>query len=145
MFHVLIAEQDAEVRAKLERVLETLVDAAGEECVVSFTGDGLAAFRKAKRVQPRLVLISSSLPLGGGVQIVQALQLYAAQARIVVLANRGESSGNLVSFVQAGAHGVVPKDLDADALSLAVNRVMRGERYFAGERVVAPADHVPSG
>ena len=123
MVHVLIAEEDAAVRAELQRAVESVAESAGKECVVSITEEGLTTFRKAKRVQPHVVFISSRLPLGGGVQIVLALQLYAARARIVVLANRDEPSEILLMFAQAGVHGIVPKHQPAAALAQAIGRV----------------------
>jgi DNA-binding NarL/FixJ family response regulator len=137
MFHVLIAEEDATVRAELQRAIEAVAESAGQECVVSMTEEGVTTFRKAKRVQPNLVLISSTLPLGGGVQIVLALQLYAPHARIVVLANRGEDTETLLMFVHAGAHGIVAKHQPAASLVQVIGRVMRGERYYVAERPVA--------
>jgi DNA-binding NarL/FixJ family response regulator len=128
MIRALIAEEDAAVRARLQRAVTAAADSAGEECVIAETEDGLTTFRKAKRLQPDLVLISSSLPLGGRVQIVLALQLYAARARIVVLAGRDERTENLLLFTQAGVLGVLPKHQRDDMLQTAIGRAMRGER-----------------
>lgn len=128
MIRALIAEEDAAVRARLQRALAAAAESAGEECVIAETEDGLTTFRKAKRLQPDLVLISSSLPLGGRVQIVLALQLYAARARIIVLADREERAENLLLFTQAGVQGVLPKHQNDDTLERAIGRALRGDR-----------------
>jgi DNA-binding NarL/FixJ family response regulator len=133
MLHVLIADEEARTRAELQRAVENVAEAFGDECVVAQTDEGVTTFRKAKRVQPDLVLISASLPLGGGVQVVQALQLYSPRAKIVVLSSPRESPQSLLAFVQAGVHGVLPRHQEALARELSIGRILRGERYFAAD------------
>jgi DNA-binding NarL/FixJ family response regulator len=62
-----------------------------------------------------------------------------ARAKIVVLSGPEESPQSLLAFVQAGVHGVLPRHQEALARELAIGRILRGERYFAADRLTTGA------
>jgi DNA-binding NarL/FixJ family response regulator len=128
MLNVLIADPHPVARSGLHLLVERLVAHSGDECLVAFSDDALTAFRKAKRLQPDLILLSVDLPMSGGLQAVLALRRYTPNARLVVVS--GEDEVRLPSsFLDAGAHGVLRKGQTLDELEAALKSVLRGETY----------------
>ena len=130
MINVLIADELPAMRNELQSQVEALVERLGEECVVAHTDDGLKTFRKAKRLQPDLILMSSTLPYSGGLQVVLALKHYSPNAKLVMMMESPNANATH-AYVEAGVHGLVHKHRNCDELSDCVCTVLRGERYFA--------------
>jgi DNA-binding NarL/FixJ family response regulator len=126
MINILIADAHPVARAGLHLLVEHLVEHLGDECVIAYSADALTAFRKAKRLQPDLILLSASLPLSGGVQTVLALRHYTPRAKLVVLGDDEEDAA-LRPYLEAGAHAVVRKGQSTRALEEDIGRVLRGE------------------
>jgi len=126
MINVLIADAHPVVRAGLHLLVERLVEHLGEECVIAYSDDALTAFRKAKRLQPDLILLSASLPLSSGVQAVLALRHYTPRATLVVLGD-DEDDAALRPYLEAGAHAVVRKGQSRQRLEEGIGRALCGE------------------
>jgi DNA-binding NarL/FixJ family response regulator len=135
MINVLIADAHPIARAGLHMLVEHVVEHLGEECLIAYSDDALTAFRKAKRLQPDLILLSASLPMSGGVQAVLALRHYTPRAKLVILGD-DEDDAALRPYSEAGAHAVVRKGYSKQALAEGISRVLRGETY------ASPADGV---
>lgn len=106
-------------------LVEHLVEHLGHECMIAYCNDALTAFRKARRLQPDLILLSASLPLSGGVETVLALRQYTPGAKLVVLGDDEEDAA-LKRYLEAGAHAVVRKGQTTQALENDIGRVLRG-------------------
>jgi DNA-binding NarL/FixJ family response regulator len=126
MLNVLIADAHPVTRSGLHMLVERLVAHMGEECVFAFSADALTAFRKAKRLQPDLILLSAGLPLSGGVQAVQALRQYTPNAKLVVVGDENEVPPS--SYLDAGANALLHKRQSAQEIEDALRRVLDGER-----------------
>ena len=133
MLHVLIADELLSRRHELHDRVERLAERCGTECAIAHTDDGLKTFRKAKRLQPDLVVISSTLPHSGGLQVMFAIQHYAPNARLIVLAESATASLSDADYARAGVHGVVRKHQDNHVFMECMRTVLRGEKYFSSE------------
>src|SRR5687767_7989548 len=85
MINVLIADSHPAARRALLTMVERLVERLGEECFVAFGEDAITTFRKAKRLQPDLILLSAPLPFATGVQAVAALREHTPNAKLAIL------------------------------------------------------------
>jgi DNA-binding NarL/FixJ family response regulator len=91
MINVLIADSHPAARRALLAMVERLVERLGQECVVAFGEDAITTFRKAKRLQPDLILLSAPLPLATGVQAVAALREHTPNAKLAILLDDKDS------------------------------------------------------
>jgi two-component system response regulator NreC len=123
MVNVLIADAHPGARSGLHRLVERLVAHRGDECVFAFSADAVTAFRKAKRLQPDLILLSAGLPLSSGVEAVQALREYTPRAKLVVF---GDEEAALAAelYLDAGADGLLDKRQSAGELESALEKVL---------------------
>ena len=123
MLNVLIADAHPVARSGLHMLVERLVARLGEECVFSFSADAVTAFRKAKRLQPDLILLSAGLPLSSGVQAVQALREYTPRTKLVVF---GDEEAVLAPqlYLDAGADGLLDKRQSTEELESALRQVL---------------------
>jgi len=110
MLNVLIADAHPVARSGLHMLVERLVAHRGDECVFSFSADAVTACRKAKRLQPDLILLSAELPLSSGLQAVQALREYTPRAKLV--------------YLEAGADGLLDKRQSTAELEAALGEVL---------------------
>jgi DNA-binding NarL/FixJ family response regulator len=108
MFNVLIADSHPVARAGLHMLVEQVAERFGDECLIAYSDDAPTAFRKAKRLQPDLILLSSGLRLTGGVQTVIALRAFAPHAKLLIVSDDDEEAA-LRAYVDAGADGVLRK------------------------------------
>jgi DNA-binding NarL/FixJ family response regulator len=130
MLNVLIADAHPVARNGLHLLVERLVAHLGDECVVAFSADALTAFRKAKRLQPDLILLNAHLPLSSGLEALLALRQYTPNAKLVIVSD-GERAAPPRSYLDAGADGVLRKTQSEPELEDALRRVLRGETYPA--------------
>jgi len=123
MLNVLIADAHPVARSGLHMLVERLVAHRGDECVFSFSADAVTACRKAKRLQPDLILLSAELPLSSGLQAVQALREYTPRAKLVVF---GDEQGALGAelYLEAGADGLLDKRQSTAELEAALGEVL---------------------
>jgi DNA-binding NarL/FixJ family response regulator len=128
MLNVLIADAHPVARSGLHLLVERLVAHLGDECVVAYSEDALTAFRKAKRLQPDLILLNARLPLSCGLEALLALREYTPNAKLVVVSDE-EEPGTPSSYLDAGADGVLRKTQSVTELEDALRRVLRGETY----------------
>ncbi len=99
--------------------------------VVGDAADAGQAQRRAKELQPDLILLDNHLGGVNGVDAIPALHEAAPQARILML-TISEDGEDLAIALRNGACGYLLKTMEGDALTHAINRAM------AGENVVAP-------
>lgn len=105
-----------------EPTLQTVGDAA----------DAGEALRRAQELQPDLILLDNHLPGVNGVDVLPALREAAPQARVVML-TVSEDENDLAAALKAGASGYLLKNIEGDALTQAIQRVMNGESTIAPE------------
>jgi len=121
---VLIADDQAVVRAGLRRILE--VDA--ELQVVGEVEDGVAAVEAARRLRPRVVLMDIRMPRLDGLAATRRLLDEGGEEppRVLILTTFGLDE-YVYEALRAGASGFLLKDAPAEELLDAVRVVSRGD------------------
>jgi DNA-binding NarL/FixJ family response regulator len=103
------------------------------------------AIRKARRLQPDVVLLDLVLPRRSGSDAIEELLEEAPSTRILVVSSLAQPT-SVRRALTAGAHGYVPKRASDTELIEAIHRVAAGERYVdpdLGAQLVI-ADAVPA-
>jgi len=145
MLNVLIADSHPVARAGLHMLVEHVAETFGDECLIAYSGDALTAIRKAKRLQPDLILLSSNLRLTGGVQTVLALRGYAPLTKLVILSDDDEEAV-LRAYVDAGADGALCKRESPAAIEECISTLLRegGPRSADQPQVAAAPAATPA-
>jgi two-component system nitrate/nitrite response regulator NarL len=100
--------------------------------VIGDAADAGEAQRRARELQPDLILLDNHLLGVTGVDALPALREAAPKARILML-TVSEDENDLAAALRAGAAGYLLKTIEGDALAIAIRRVMRGESVVAPE------------
>lgn len=100
--------------------------------VVGDAADAGQALRRARELQPDVILLDNHLGGVNGVDAIPGLREVAPQACILVL-TVSEDSDDLATALRNGANGYLLKTMEGDALSSAIDRAMRGEHVVAPE------------
>lgn len=100
--------------------------------IVGDAADAGEALRRAKELQPDLILLDNHLPGVNGVDALPALREAAPAARVLML-TVSEDERDLAAALKAGASGYLLKTIEGDALAHAIKQVMRGESIVAPE------------
>jgi len=114
------------------RGLVALLAADASLEVVGEAADGVEAVRRARALQPELVLLDNHLPGATGIQAIPELRDAAPLAKIILL-TVSEDEQDLQAALRAGANGYLLKTIEGDVLVQAIHRVMRGEPVISPE------------
>jgi len=124
---VLIVDDHPVVRQGLRALLGVQDDFS----VVGEAEDGPSALSLAASLRPDIVLLDLKLPGMDGIKVLEALRS-SHHARVLVLTSATEPE-RARRAVQAGAAGVLYKDIDPDALVRAIRSVHDGNLLLAAE------------
>ena len=108
--------------------LKSIIAQNPELEVIGETGEGKAALKMAKNLQPDLVLMDISLPDMSGIDLSSAIKRILPETRILMISMHAKIDYITAAF-QAGAKGYVVKDAPSGKILQAVELVSRGE-YF---------------
>jgi two-component system nitrate/nitrite response regulator NarL len=100
--------------------------------VVGDASDAGEAQRRARELQPDVILLDNHLPGVNGVDALPALHEAAPGAKVLML-TVSEDERDLSAALRGGACGYLLKTIEGDALSLAIRGAMRGESVVAQE------------
>jgi two-component system nitrate/nitrite response regulator NarL len=100
--------------------------------VIGDAADAGQAQRKAKELQPDLILLDNHLPGVNGVDALPALLEVAPQARVLML-TVSEDENDMAAALRNGACGYLLKTIEGDDLTVAILRAMQGESVVAPE------------
>lgn len=138
MAHVLVVEDDADIRASLVRALRE------RGHTVTNAPDGLGALKQIVENAPDIVLLDLGLPDIDGHQVLIMLRAIRATPVIVVTARDDDQA--VVRALDAGADDYVVKPFAIDRLEARIRAVLRraaGEiasaPYVVGDLVIDPA------
>ena len=126
MIRVLLADDQELVRSGFRLILDLAegIEVAGE------AGDGRAAVRLAKELQPDVVLMDVRMPELDGIEATRQLRRAGIGARVLVLTTF-DLDEYVYNAVRAGASGFLLKDAPREQLVTAVRTVARGEALLA--------------
>ena len=119
---ILIAEDHAIVRGGLRALLEVKPGLN----VVGEAADGVEAVRKARSLQPDVILMDLEMPHKDGIEAIREIRRENRRARILVLTSFADDD-KVFSAIRAGALGYLLKDSSPEELVRAIRDVHRGE------------------
>jgi DNA-binding NarL/FixJ family response regulator len=138
---VLLVDDQALVRAGFAM----LVGSQPDLTVVGEAGDGLAAVRAVRTLQPDVVLMDVRMPTMDGVEATREVVAAAPETKVIVLTTF-DLDEYAFSALQAGASGFLLKDAPPEDLLDAIRVVHSGDAVVAPsttrrliERYVVPA------
>jgi two-component system nitrate/nitrite response regulator NarL len=100
--------------------------------VVGDAADAGEALRKAKELQPNVILLDNHLPGVNGVDALPSLFEAAPKACILML-TVSEDENDLAAALHGGASGYLLKNMEGDDLTAAIHRGFHGDSIIAPE------------
>lgn len=100
--------------------------------VVGEASDGVEGVKRAKELQPDIVLLDLHMPGLSGLEVIQ-LVLQDTPTCQVILLTVSEDAEDLAAALKSGAAGYLLKNIDADYLLDALRRVMQGDSVISNE------------
>lgn len=110
--------------------IRSLLQRHAEFSVVGEAPDGVEGIKRAKQLQPDVVLLDLNMPGMSGLETLQLLLQDCPRAAVVMLTVSEEAS-DLATALQAGARGYLIKNIDAEYLVRAIRRAAAGESVLA--------------
>ncbi|HJX76866.1 response regulator transcription factor [Glutamicibacter sp.] len=128
LVRVLIADDQALLRAAFKTLLETAVDVQ----VVGEAGTGTKAVRLAQTLRPDVVLMDIRMPELDGLRATAEICADPALAacRVLILTTY-ETDEYVAEGLRSGASGFIGKGIDADGLIEAVRTIARGDTLLS--------------
>lgn len=129
MIRVVLADDQAMVRAGLRMILESQADIE----VVGEATDGEEAIAVARRSQPNLVVMDIRMPRLDGIAATRKLLDTHESIRVLVVTTF-DADQNVFEALRAGASGFIVKDASPEQLVAAVRLVAAGDALLAPAR-----------
>ncbi|SDC62140.1 response regulator [Actinokineospora iranica] len=126
--------------------LRTFLDLQDDITVVGEAVNGESCVIEAERLRPDVVLLDLRMPGTDGVHALLGLRELGNPARVLVITSFAEPAA-IVPAVRAGAAGYVYKDVDPQALAVAIRSVHAGHVLLhpSVARLLAEGDARPGG
>ncbi|MCD6733874.1 MAG: response regulator [Burkholderiaceae bacterium] len=114
------------------RGLVALLATESDLVVAGEAADAGEATRRARELQPDVILLDNHLPGVTGIAALAGLKEAAPAAKVLML-TVSEDEADLAAALRAGAQGYVLKTIDGDMLAQAIRGTMRGESVVSPE------------
>lgn len=124
-FHTVLVVDDYE---QFRRLIRLTLSQRTDLRVIGEASDGAAALEKAQELQPDLILMDLGLPKLNGMEATRRLRKLVPHARILIVSQE-RSSDVVHESLRSGAAGYVHKPHLHSDLLLAIDAVLRGERF----------------
>ena len=122
---VVIVDDHPMVAEGIEAILETYDDLD----VVGTLGNGADAVAEVERLAPDVILLDLNMPKVGGLAATELILERRPETRILILSMH-DSPEYISTALRHGAMGYVLKDVPTEEIKVAIDTVMRGERYL---------------
>lgn len=110
--------------------IRSLLQRQSDFTVVGEAADGVEGIKRAKQLQPDVVLLDLNMPGMSGVETLQ-LMLQDCPETAIVMLTVSEDAEDLSTALKAGACGYLIKNIDAEYLVRAIRRAAAGETVVA--------------
>lgn len=110
--------------------IRSLLQRHADFIVVGEAAEGLEGVKRARQLQPDVILLDLNMPGISGLEALQLILQDRAGAAVVML-TVSEDAEDLAAALQAGARGYLIKNIDADFLVRAIRRAAAGEPVIA--------------
>lgn len=125
MIRILIADDHFIVREGLKQIVSDVPDMI----VVDEANDGQEALKKALAGSFDIIILDISMPLKGGLDVLQELKQQKPDANVLVLSVHPEEH-YAMRVLKAGASGYLTKESAPDELVMAIRRISQGRKYI---------------
>ena len=125
LIKVMIVDDHPMVAEGIQSILESYDDIN----VVGCLPNGRAAIDSVAELDPDVILMDLNMPEIGGLSATEILLERQPDTRIVILSMH-DNPEYISSALSHGAMGYILKDVPTDEIKLAIDTVMRGERYL---------------
>ncbi len=122
---ILVVDDHPMVAEGIQSILESYDDLE----VVGSLGDGQAVVNQLETLRPDVILMDLNMPGVGGLTATEMVLERQPVTRILILSMH-DSPEYVSSALNHGAMGYVLKDVPTDEIKIAIDTVMRGERYL---------------
>jgi two-component system NarL family response regulator len=122
---VMIVDDHPMVAEGIESSLETYDDLE----VLATLGNGQDAIVAAERLLPDVILMDLNMPAVGGLTATEIILERRPDTRILILSMH-DSPEYIRTALSHGARGYILKDVPTEEIKIAIDMVMRGERYL---------------
>ncbi|HZP85303.1 MAG TPA: response regulator transcription factor [Burkholderiales bacterium] len=123
---VLLADDHGLVRAGIRALMQELPDVE----VVGEAADGRSAIEMLDSLRPDVVLMDISMKGLNGIEATAQIRKLKPNVRVVILSMH-TTEEHVAQALRAGAAGYIVKDGATEELDIALDSVMRGERYVS--------------
>lgn len=123
---IVLADDHNIVRAGVRALLDNIPEIR----VVAETGNGREALDLIRKHKPDVVLLDIAMPELNGLEVTQIVSKEFPAIKIIILSMH-KSDEYVLQALRFGAAGYLLKDTAANELELAINAVMKGEKYLA--------------
>ena len=110
--------------------IRSLLQRHAEFAVVGEAADGVEGIKRAKQLQPDVVLLDLNMPGMSGVETLQLMRQDCPNTAIIML-TVSEDAQDLTVAMRAGACGYLIKNIETDYLLRAIRRAAAGETVVA--------------
>jgi two-component system nitrate/nitrite response regulator NarL len=110
--------------------IRSLLQRYAEFNVIGDASDGVAGIKRAKQLQPDVVLLDLDMPGISGLETLRLLKQDCPRMAVIMLTVSDEAE-DLGTALRNGASGYLIKSIDADFLVRAIRRAARGEPVIA--------------
>jgi two-component system nitrate/nitrite response regulator NarL len=117
--------------------LRRLLEAQPGFLIVSESGDALATVALVRDLEPDILLLGFGAAAQAALDALRQLAVYPTSTRTIILPERVDTP-EVMSALQLGVRGVVPKDSAPEVLFNSIRSVMNGN-YWLGREQVAEA------
>jgi two-component system, NarL family, nitrate/nitrite response regulator NarL len=125
LIRVLIVDDHPMVAEGIQSILESYEDVV----VVGTLNTGQEAVDQASALKPDVILMDLNMPNLGGLSATEILLEQTPGTRILILTMH-DSPEYIASALNHGAMGYLLKDVPTEEIKLAIDSVMRNERYL---------------
>jgi len=124
--------------------IRSLLQRHTEFAIVGEASDDIDGIKRAKQLQPDVVLLDLNMPGMSGLETLQLL-LQDCPHMAVIMLTVSEDAEDLTTALQAGARGYLLKNIDADFLVRAIKRAAAGESVLAESMASKLVAHLQGG
>ncbi len=121
---ILIAEDHRIVSEGLRNLLER------DFCVVGIAENGEELLARAEEFRPDVALVDISMPKLNGLEATRRLRVKVPETKVVILSMHSDPK-LVIAALRTGAQGYLLKRSAPDELTIAIERVLAGERYIS--------------
>ena len=133
MIKIVLVENQKIMLSSLTALLERY-DHIETVTAVSSAKELLALLKTKQPID--LIITDIAMPETDGIQMIRDLRADGIEIPIIILSMLEDEKHSFAAF-KAGSNGYLSKNVDIDEMLFAINKVMKGERYFASELAIS--------